>query len=93
MATDSLTPREGYKGRAPGKRAPDGTPAPESITPRYTGDQPSTYPKDRTPRQGFAAKLDKAGDSQRPDIPQPNVVQPIATRPTPRDEESRKAPK
>lgn len=56
---------------------------------RKTGAPVKPYPDDSQlkPREGFKAKMAKAGDDKTPDIPSPNLVQPKATRPTPRAEQ------
>jgi hypothetical protein len=81
-------PREGYKGRTTG--SPSGK-YPSEITPREGAvgrkpSKPSTYPTDISPREGFKSR-GSTGEGDRPDVPAPNTVDPIAWRETPRPDD------
>lgn len=89
-----ITPLPGARARQTG--VPSGQyPNEKHLTPdkgyeaRKTGAPVKAYPDESQlkPRQGYQAKMAKAGDAKTPDTPSPNLVQPKATRPTPRPEQ------
>lgn len=93
MPANDHVPRAGYEGRKTG--TPSGRyPSEEHLRPdkgyeaRPTGTKPTTYPNDSrlTPRQGFKGR-GSTGDGDRPDVPAPNTVEPIAWRETPRPDD------